>query len=135
MGSIGGGGRYDDLTGIFGLKSMSGVGISFGLDRIALVMEEEGNMEEYKKLMEEAVSKNSDAAFLTYGEYFIQGKSEEEVLISTHICHPSLANDNLSGISVATYLALHLQKSQPYYSYRFVFIPATIGAITWLALD
>ena len=40
MGSIGGGGRYDDLTGIFGLKGLSGVGISFGLDRIALVLED-----------------------------------------------------------------------------------------------
>jgi len=61
MGSIGGGGRYDDLTGIFGLKNMSGVGISFGLDRIALVMEEIG-------LFPEAVLATSKALFLNFGD-------------------------------------------------------------------
>ncbi|MBV2195773.1 MAG: histidine--tRNA ligase, partial [Flavobacterium sp.] len=61
MGSIGGGGRYDDLTGIFGLKNMSGVGISFGLDRIALVMEEVG-------LFPEAVLATSKALFLNFGD-------------------------------------------------------------------
>ena len=61
MGSIGGGGRYDDLTGIFGLKNMSGVGISFGLDRIALVMEEVG-------LFPETVLATSKALFLNFGD-------------------------------------------------------------------
>jgi len=61
MGSIGGGGRYDDLTGIFGLKNMSGVGISFGLDRIYLVIEELG-------LFPETVTSTSTALFLNYGE-------------------------------------------------------------------
>ncbi len=61
MGSIGGGGRYDDLTGIFGLKNMSGVGISFGLDRIYLVLEE-------LKLFPETVSENSKALFINFGE-------------------------------------------------------------------
>lgn len=61
MGSIGGGGRYDDLTGIFGLKNMSGVGISFGLDRIYLVLEELG-------LFPNAVTANSQALFINYGE-------------------------------------------------------------------
>lgn len=61
MGSIGGGGRYDDLTGIFGLKNMSGVGISFGLDRIYLVLEELG-------LFPEAVTTTSKAMFVNYGE-------------------------------------------------------------------
>jgi histidyl-tRNA synthetase len=61
MGSIGGGGRYDDLTGIFGLKNMSGVGISFGLDRIYLVVEELG-------LFPNAVNANSQALFINYGE-------------------------------------------------------------------
>ena len=70
---------------------------------------------------------------LTYGEYFIKGKSNEEVLISTHICHPSLANDNLSGIAVATYLAKMLANSDHNYSYRFLFIPVTIGSIAWLS--
>ncbi len=61
MGSIGGGGRYDDLTGIFGLKDMSGVGISFGLDRIYLVIEE-------MNLFPEAVTSSTQALFLNYGE-------------------------------------------------------------------
>tara|TARA_R110002049_G_scaffold29808_1_gene101547 strand:- start:3989 stop:5377 length:1389 start_codon:yes stop_codon:yes gene_type:complete len=61
MGSIGGGGRYDDLTGIFGMKDMSGVGISFGLDRIYLVLEELG-------LFPEAVNKNVDVLFVNFGD-------------------------------------------------------------------
>ena len=61
MGSIGGGGRYDDLTGIFGLKDMSGVGISFGLDRIYLVLEE-------LNLFPESVVENSRALFINFGE-------------------------------------------------------------------
>jgi aminopeptidase-like protein len=72
---------------------------------------------------------------LTYGEYFIPGQVRDEVLISCHVCHPSLANDNLSGIAIATHLAHHLTTSTPYYSYRFLFIPGTIGSITWLALN
>ncbi|HYI77092.1 MAG TPA: DUF4910 domain-containing protein, partial [Chryseolinea sp.] len=72
---------------------------------------------------------------LSYGEYYIPGETLDEVLISAHICHPSLANDNLSGISVSTFLATHLQKKKTRYSYRFLFIPGTIGAITWLALN
>lgn len=70
---------------------------------------------------------------LTYGECFIPGSSTDEVLISCHVCHPSLANDNLSGITVATHLAKFLAGMELRYSYRFVFIPGTIGAITWLA--
>ena len=72
---------------------------------------------------------------LSYGEAFFPGTSEDEVLVSTHVCHPSLANDNLSGIVVATSLAKRIQDRQNRYSYRFIFIPATIGAISWLALN
>jgi aminopeptidase-like protein len=72
---------------------------------------------------------------LTYGELFLEGESDEEILISTHICHPSLANDGLSGLAVATFLAQHLAPQERRYSYRFLFVPATIGAITWLALN
>ena len=71
--------------------------------------------------------------YLTYGEYCLRGESEEEILISTHACHPSLANDNLSGLAVATYLAQFLAGKNLHYSYRFLFVPGTIGAITWLA--
>lgn len=71
---------------------------------------------------------------LTYGELLLPGELEEEVLLSCHICHPSLANDNLSAIAVATFLAQHLSQAPRRYSYRLVFAPGTIGAITWLAL-
>jgi len=70
---------------------------------------------------------------LTYGECFIPGESSDEVLISCHACHPSLANDNLSGLAVATFLAGLLTGKVLRYSYRFLFIPGTIGAITWLS--
>lgn len=70
---------------------------------------------------------------LTYGEYFVPGRSNDEILISCHACHPSLANDNLSGLTVATFLAQLLSGRDLRYSYRFLFIPGTIGAITWLA--
>ncbi|MEV6040248.1 DUF4910 domain-containing protein [Nonomuraea sp. NPDC052116] len=71
--------------------------------------------------------------YLTYGEYVIPGSSSQEVLISCHVCHPSLANDNLAGVAVAVALAQRL--SDPWYTYRFIFAPGTIGAITWLALN
>lgn len=70
---------------------------------------------------------------LTYGEMVIAGETTEEILISTHICHPSLANDNLSGIAVATALAMRLRNQALRHSVRFVFVPGTIGSIAWLA--
>lgn len=72
---------------------------------------------------------------LTYGEFLVKGESSESVLISCHACHPSLANDNLSGIAIAVFLAQHLSQMSPRYSYRFIFIPGTIGSITWLCLN
>ena len=70
---------------------------------------------------------------LSYGELLIPGETDDTVLFSCHICHPSLANDNLSGIAVATMLACHLQTLRRRHSYRFLFIPGTIGSLTWLA--
>jgi aminopeptidase-like protein len=71
---------------------------------------------------------------LTYGELALPGDSEDEILISTHVCHPSLADDNLSGIAVSVFLARALAaRPRRRYSYRFVYAPGTIGAITWLA--
>lgn len=70
---------------------------------------------------------------LTYGEHVVRGRSSQEVLISCHVCHPSLANDNLAGVAVAVALAQRL--SDPWYTYRFIFAPGTIGAITWLAMN
>lgn len=72
---------------------------------------------------------------LTYGELFIKGQTTDEVLISCHICHPSLCNDNLSGIAVVTFLAKYLAEENRRYSYRIVFLPGTIGPITWLNLN
>jgi aminopeptidase-like protein len=72
---------------------------------------------------------------LTYGECFLKGETEDEVLISTHVCHPSLANDNLSGIALATFLAKHLNRLSSRYSYRFLFTPGAIGSITWLSVN
>lgn len=73
--------------------------------------------------------------YLSYGEYFIPGKSDREVLLSTHICHPSLANDNLSGVGLSTFLAKHLSQLDLRYSYRFLFTPGLIGSITWLQMN
>jgi len=72
---------------------------------------------------------------LTYGEYYIKGEITDEVLFSTHICHPSLCNDNLAGIALLIYLAQFLSQINLRYSYRFLFIPGTIGSITWLSLN
>ena len=79
---------------------------------------------------------DSDLApgYLNYGEYFLKGDSDEEFLIFTHVCHPSLCNDNLSGISIAVRIAQTLRELPSLNrSYRFVFAPATIGSITWLS--
>ncbi|HJT34034.1 MAG TPA: DUF4910 domain-containing protein, partial [Pirellulales bacterium] len=70
---------------------------------------------------------------LSYGEYYLPGESTDEVLFSCHVCHPSLANDNLSGVAVAAFLAQHLSQSPRRYSYRFMFVPATIGPLVWLS--
>lgn len=72
---------------------------------------------------------------LTYGEYYIKGQVDEEILISCHCCHPSMCNDNLSGMALATYLAKCLGPLLLRHSYRFLFIPGTIGSITWLSLN
>ena len=74
-----------------------------------------------------------EAGHLTYGEYVLPGAIEDEVLITAHVCHPSLANDNLSGIAILTFLAARLSEIDHRYTYRFLLIPATIGSIAWLA--
>ena len=82
---------------------------------------------------EVVVDSTLEAGSLSYGECYLRGASEDEVLISCHICHPSLANDNLSGMALVAYLVRHLSSRPRRYSYRFLFIPGTIGSITWLA--
>ena len=97
-----------------------------------------------KDVYEVVIDSTLENGSLTYGEYVIQGESSDEVLISCHTCHPSLCNDNLSGIALATYLARHIEqikgsggklRQKPRFTYRFLFIPGTIGSITWLALN
>jgi aminopeptidase-like protein len=70
---------------------------------------------------------------MTYGEFFVPGETRSEVLVTCHVCHPSLANDNLSGIAIMTALARRQAQRRGRLGYRFLFLPATIGAITWLA--
>jgi aminopeptidase-like protein len=90
-----------------------------------------------KKLKEDMYEVSIDSSlrdgFLTLGEFVVPGKTTDEVLISSYLCHPSLANDNLSGTVLATFLAKEISKMKLHYSYRFLFVPETIGAITWLS--
>ena len=90
---------------------------------------EELSDEEYDVVIDSTLQVGS----LTYGELYLPGETSDEVLISCHVCHPSLCNDNLSGITVAVKLAETMAARSRRYSYRFLFIPGTIGSITWLA--
>ena len=72
---------------------------------------------------------------LTWGEYLHLGESSDEVLLSAHVCHPSLANDNCSGLALLTMLARELAGTRTRLSYRFVLVPGTIGSIAWLATN
>lgn len=81
------------------------------------------------------IDSSLEPGHLTYGECYLQGEEDHEFLISTHTCHPSLCNDNLSGLALTTYLAKSLKERKLRYSYRFLFIPSTIGSITWLSLN
>ena len=90
---------------------------------------EELSDEEYDVVIDSTLQAGS----LTYGELYLPGETSDEVLISCHVCHPSLCNDNLSGITVAVKLAETMAARSRRYSYRFLFIPGTIGSITWLA--
>jgi aminopeptidase-like protein len=81
------------------------------------------------------IDSSLEDGYLTYGEYYLQGELEDEFLISVHCCHPSMCNDNLSGMGLAVQLARTLSQRKLRYSYRFLFIPGTIGSITWLAVN
>lgn len=70
---------------------------------------------------------------LTYGECELPGETKDEVLLSTHVCHPALGNDNLSGIVVAAFLGRRLAERRRRLTYRLLFVPGTIGSIAWLA--
>jgi aminopeptidase-like protein len=94
---------------------------------------------EFKKLQQDiyevCIESSLENGHLTYGEYYLEGENSDEVLISTHVCHPSLCSDNLAGIVLAVSLAKYLSRESLRYSYRFLFIPGTIGSITWLYLN
>jgi aminopeptidase-like protein len=82
---------------------------------------------------EVCIDSSLENGHLTLGQCVLPGRESDEVLVSCHICHPSLCNDNLSGVAIATTLARLLIGASRRYTYRFLFIPGTIGAITWLA--
>lgn len=82
---------------------------------------------------EVCIDSKLESGSLTYGEYFKPGELTDEILLFAHCCHPSLCNDNLSGLAMLTLLAKQLSNTKTRYSYRFVFSPATIGSITWLS--
>lgn len=85
--------------------------------------------DEYEVVIDSSLRPGS----LTYGEFYLPGEISDEILVSCHVCHPSMCNDNLSGITVAVKLAETMATCPRRYSYRFLFIPGTIGSITWLA--
>ena len=70
---------------------------------------------------------------MVYGEIVIPGQTPDEVLLSTHVCHPSLANDNLSGVALLATIARRLMHTRPRLTHRFLFSPGTVGPIAWLA--
>jgi aminopeptidase-like protein len=81
---------------------------------------------------EVVIDSTLEPGHLTYAELTIEGTGERDVIVSTYVCHPSLANDNVSGIAVATMLARELLERPLRHTYRFLFAPATIGALAWL---
>jgi aminopeptidase-like protein len=84
------------------------------------------------EVFEVVIDADFKSGALSLGELVLPGSERDECLIHVHTCHPSLADDNLSGIVVASFLANHLAQRPRRWTYRFVFAPATIGAITWL---
>lgn len=85
---------------------------------------------EYEVVIDSELSDGS----LSYGEILLPGESAEEILLTTHACHPQMCNDNLSGVTVLAAIAAALHGASRRLSYRILFLPGTIGAITWLAL-
>ena len=93
-----------------------------------LKLKENGDDEEYHIVIDSSLTNGS----LTYADLLIPGIVKKEILISTYCCHPSMCHDNLSGLCLTTYIAKALISNINYYSYRFVFIPETIGSIVYI---
>lgn len=99
------------------------------------------SLEQFKKFFREGetyevlIDSEFKSGSLTVGEYLIPGRIKDEILISTYICHPSLANDNLSGAVMTAFLAEELQKRKLQHSFRVIFVPETIGAIAYCAFN
>ncbi|MDX2205224.1 MAG: DUF4910 domain-containing protein [Hyphomicrobiaceae bacterium] len=94
-----------------------------------------GELERLGGPFEVVIDASLEPGHLTWGEYVLPGRSKREVLLTTHICHPSLANDNCSGLALMALLARELARSERPVTYRFLLIPGTIGSLTWLALN
>jgi aminopeptidase-like protein len=92
---------------------------------------------QFKQMQDETyevvIDSSLEDGYLSYGEYLHRGETEDEFLLSAHVCHPSLANDNCSGVALLAHLAKRMAGLRTRLSYRFLFAPGTIGAITWLA--
>ena len=84
----------------------------------------------YKVVIDTNFKKNGN---LIVGEFLIRGKSKKEIIISTNICHPSMVNNELSGPCLATFLAEYLDTKKNYYTYRFIFVPETVGMLAYLS--
>ena len=92
----------------------------------------EANGGPFKVVIDSTLKKGS----LTYGELLLPGRSQQEILLSCYICHPSMANDSLSGVLLTAFLAREIAAWQDRrYSYRIIFVPETIGAITYCSLN
>jgi len=92
---------------------------------------------DYKKLKRGKYKIKINSSFkkgkMHYGEIYIKGTSKKEVLFSTYICHPSMANNELSGPVIAIYLSNYIQRKKRKYSYRFIFVSETIGSIGYIS--
>lgn len=94
---------------------------------------EELAKDEHKKYHAVIKSTLDEHGSLTYGECIIRGKSDKEILISTYLCHPSMANNECSGPALSVAIAKFIKEKPRYYTYRFIYIPETIGSITYLS--
>jgi aminopeptidase-like protein len=92
---------------------------------------------QFKNLKDELyyvkIDSSFEEGFLEYGELYIEGESKKEIVFTTYVCHPSMANNELSGPAVAIELAKYIQSLNNHYSYRILFVPETIGTIAFLS--